>query len=258
MAIDENKMIQYFKNLFKADEGLTLIEVLVVLAILGVLAAVAAPNAGKFIGYAESTISEEVNCVIYISESGVQKQIGKMNLGKISIVHPKQMSIDDSAEILLRLFPSQDIADNATLTYGSTGIPRLYYEVTDTVRLYPVMFAELKAANFRISNDANYYRALSMESVNDWNWLISPLNPGTQIISIQLLTPVQVHGYEQQVAQAVYNRSFKILVNKPINWVPFVTGLGAFGAFLGGLAAILKVRQRRRLKKEKQTNNKKQ
>lgn len=246
-------MTQCLKNLFKSDEGLTLIEVLISLAILGVLAAVAVPNVGKFIARAETTISEEADCIIFITESGLQQQIGTITLGQISIKYPKQMSIDDSAEILLRLFPSQDIANNVTLTYGSTGIPTLYYEVTDTVRLYPVMFAELKAVNFRISGNVNDYRALSMESANDWNWLISPLNPGTQMVSIQLSTPVQVHGYEKQVAQAVYNRSFNILVGKPINWVPFITGLGAFGAFLGGLAAILGIKQHHRQKKEKAT-----
>lgn len=224
--------------------GFTLVELLITLVILTVLAAVVVPNVGRFVAHSK-TITSEANYIIYVTESGLQKQVGTITLGKMLITLPKQMSVDDSAEVLLRLYPSQDMVDKATLSYGSTGIPSLYYKVSDVVQLYPVMFAELKAANFRISSDASYYQALSLEYPSDWNWVVSPTKPGQQLISIQLSTPVQIEGYEQQVAKAVYGQSFEVLVSEPFNWVPVWLSLGAAGAFLGGLAAILKVRRRR-------------
>lgn len=238
-------MRRFYKYRYKALSGFTLVELLIILAILAVLAGVCVPNVGRFIDRPK-TITSEANYAIYVTESGLQKQVGTITLGKMLIVLPKRMSVDDSVEVLLRLYPSEDMADKATLNYGSTGIPSLYYKVSDVIQLYPVMFAELKAANFRISSDASYYRALSLEYPSDWNWVVSPTKPGQQLISIQLSTPVQIEGYEQQVAQAVYGQSFEVLVSKPFNWVLVISVLGAAGAFLGGLAAILTVRRRRR------------
>jgi prepilin-type N-terminal cleavage/methylation domain-containing protein len=69
-------MLRIFRNYFYKEHGFTLIELLVVIAILGVLAAIAVPNIGKFIGRGKA---ESYNAELHNLQTGIMAMMADSN-----------------------------------------------------------------------------------------------------------------------------------------------------------------------------------
>lgn len=244
------------KNMALGDSrGFTLIELLIVVAIVGIVAAVIVPNVAFFIGTGE--VSEAASYTIYVEEEGVQKNIGTIILGNVLIKYPRIMSIGDSKGVSLTIIPSNNATSECDAIGESTN-EGIYYTVSEKVQFYSVMCAELKTANFEISSGSIQYKEVSLTSRTEWVWIIAPNIAGEQSLIVELSAPVRVEGYEELVSRAVYSRQIQILVKKPFNWRSLldywhiiVVTIGATIGVVFGLRKIWKIRKRKKTQKAK-------
>ena len=118
-------MKKFFGRVSKSEKGFTLIELLVVVAILGVLAAVAIPNIGKFIGRGQT---EAYETELHNIQTGLVAMMADANSNTLtawnSSVATNDMDLimasDGSVTLYLSSYMTGLNTDNTTKSTGAT------------------------------------------------------------------------------------------------------------------------------------------
>ena len=107
----------------KGEKGFTLIELLIVVAILGVLAAVVIPNVGRFIGRGEDEAAETEFANVQSAVLAMMVDVGIETLPSPQTTATNQMDNfpDTTANDLYVLFGNNSTGANYIVTINATG-----------------------------------------------------------------------------------------------------------------------------------------
>ncbi len=127
----------------RGEKGFTLIELLIVVAILGVLAAVVIPNVGRFIGSGreEAAATELSTIQTAVSAMMVDNQLTLLELTSSTIAGTGNMSAVSAATATwdMSMFPANGASSNGTSLWhyaGNSGIS--YVQTQNTTGTYYV------------------------------------------------------------------------------------------------------------------------
>ena len=116
-------MRRFLRKFHYGEKGFTLIELLVVVAILGVLAAVAVPNVGKFIGKGKT---EAYETELHNIQTAVMAMLADSSTGNLTPISGvsvmSTVQTTDTTPLVLSAYMTGLNSDNETKFFDTVGI----------------------------------------------------------------------------------------------------------------------------------------
>ena len=141
-----------------------------------------------------------------------------LGVGQVDLASPGTMYLGDSAAVRLRLSPAQQLVSltPVAVPVKTPDAPSYVYRYTSNIQLYPLMYAQLRAANFEIDQKAPASRTLEAGKTAEWVWIVKPLAAGKQDLLIELSIPIIANDVAAQLSTNVLqNLTLTINVQPP-------------------------------------------
>jgi len=169
-----------------------------------------------------------------------------LGLGEINLAYPETMLMGESRTVRLKLAPAQQLAGLtpvAAPAKKTPDLPSFVYKFGGNIDLYPLMIAELRAIKFDVKPMGPQRRNVDPTKEVTWDWVISPLAPGHQDVSIELSVPAVINGVDSQLSTDVLkNLAFTVDVQaiQPSLWERVMDSIaGNAGAIVVALIGLI-------------------
>jgi hypothetical protein len=178
-----------------------------------------------------------------------------LGYGKYYVEWPGSILYDETFPVTLYIIPDSVIAEKATKSrinlvadggldelsedalLGNIGEqeilnnPEYSFNITDQVKVYPIMTADLFGLDFTIEPIGPRTKIVTYQAATQWSWIVKPRDSGNSLLYVSVSIPVNVGPNTEPVESTIANIPIEIEVIPPGVPSPPDDGYASFMVF---------------------------